>query len=179
MLILPKARLDPIPSPLIFLIGPIACAPPWHEEAIKVLHSLDPRVHVACPKPRPIGVVGDVLMSGTHPDFATRREWEWYYLLHAAKHGVILAWLPGPVKHDCDVVYGATTRLELGQWMTRASMDSRIHLCVGSDGSFPVISVIERDLHRHLPNFIMQPSLHATCAQAVQLLSVQSSLPGW
>jgi len=130
---------------------------------------------VACPNLHPHGIADkvEVVRRGDGPDFESRRAWEWYYLEHAAKHGVIMAWLPTPQKHDCNIVYGATTRLELGQWMTRALMDPSINLCVGSDGGFPVISVIARDLLQHLPNSILQPTLRDTCEQAVRMLNMQ------
>lgn len=48
--IVPNFWYDTKKFPVIFLAGPIKCAPAWHEKAVKYLSSSDSDLIIACPK---------------------------------------------------------------------------------------------------------------------------------
>lgn len=78
-------------------------------------------------------------------------------------------WLPGEETHDCQKVYGATTRMELGQWMTNYKNDRSVRLVIGSDGRFSELDVIKYDLSLDAPEKRIRNTLEETCFEAVQL----------
>src|SRR3989338_8562800 len=91
------------------------------------------------------------------------------YLVIASKTGAILFWLPGEAEHDCQKVYGAMTRVEIGQWMTRYNFDKHVRFCVGSDGKFPELNIIEFDLKMDAYDKDIKKTLEETCSEAVRL----------
>jgi hypothetical protein len=88
----------------------------------------------------------------------------------ASQQGAILFWLPGEARHTCDKVYGAMTRLELGQWMTRHHFDLSVRFCVGSDGKFPELRTIAYDLSCDAPGKMIFGTLEETCDEALRLV---------
>jgi len=168
-LIIPKTYVSEINRPLVFLAGPIINAPNWQEDAIELLFSRDPNLVVASPRFRVSDRVSPYLLEGQEGHFPRARAWERHYLDIASKTGAVLFWLPGEGERSMDKVYGAMTRVELGQWMTNYLHDNSIRLCIGSDGNFPELSPIRYDLSLDAPNKIIFSSLEDTCNEAVRL----------
>ena len=79
-------------------------------------------------------------------------------------------WLPGEESHDCNKVYGAMTRLELGQWMSNYRHNNSIKFCVGSDGKFLELGTIAYDLQLDAPNKMIYETLEETCSEALKLI---------
>ena len=65
----------------------------------------------------------------------------------AAEGGNLLFWLPkaDPEYYLHIMAYGATTRFELGEWMTRYSIDNSLSLEIGGEKGFPAIHTIMYD----------------------------------
>lgn len=168
-LIIPKTYIEKIDAPLIFLAGPIKSAPNWQAEAIDILFSLNQDIIVASPKKEFGDEILQYVMQGNENYFPRQRAWERYYLDIASKAGSILFWLPGEERHDCKKVYGAMTRIELGQWMTKYKNEKSIRLCFGSDGNFPELSVIKYDLSLDAPDKKIIDNLEDTCKEALML----------
>ena len=168
-LIIPKSYVL-VETPLIFLAGPIRSAPNWQDVAIKLLFSQKPDLTIVSPRR---GIREDItkyLVKGDGNFFPRQRAWERHYLDIASKTGAILFWLPGEEEHKCEKVYGAMTRVEIGQWMTNYRHDNSVKFCVGSDGNFPELNTIEYDLSIDAPNKKVHDSLESTCNEALQLI---------
>jgi hypothetical protein len=167
-LILPNHEIE-VTKPVIFLAGPIRSAPEWQEEAIKYLltnfKNLD--FNIASPT-RETKIGGEYLLPG-EKKFLRQRAWERHYLNLAADNGAILFWLPGEATHDCNKVYGAITRMELGQWMTNYRHDPSKKVCFGTDGKFPEMRTIEYDLELDCPDKKIFGTLEETCNEAIRL----------
>jgi hypothetical protein len=86
----------------------------------------------------------------------------------AGRHGCILFWLPGPEYLEEGLVYGATTRFELGEWMYRSRMDGTLGLEIGSDGQFPTLHTIKYDMECNMPGKPLHSDLQATCMAGIQ-----------
>lgn len=168
-LIIPKVYVPDLKAPLIFLAGPIRSAPNWQDEAIEILFSQEPDVIIASPRRGIRDNIAKHIMSGDEHYFPRQRAWERHYLDIAAKKGAILFWLPGEAEHDCQKVYGAMTRLELGEWMTNYRHNNLVRFCVGSDSKFPELRTIQFDLTLDAPDKEIKKSLEETCAEAVRL----------
>ena len=168
-LIIPKTYVQELDTPLIFLAGPIMSAPNWQDKAIEILFSLEDNLLIASPR-RGIGEnISKYVVGGYENFFSRQREWERHYLDIASKNGAILFWLPGEAEHNCEKSYGAMTRLELGQWMTRYSYDKNVHFCVGSDGNFSELETIKYDLSLDAPDKKIIGTLEETCKEALRL----------
>ncbi|MBI1968458.1 hypothetical protein HYS49_00965, partial [Candidatus Woesearchaeota archaeon] len=114
--------------------------------------------------------------------FPRQRAWERHYLDAAGlpeseSGGAVLFWLPGEAEHNCQKVYGAMTRIELGQWMTNYQHDKRVRFCVGSDGNFPELRTIAYDLQLDAPDKDVKKTLEETCAEALRLASKGRDFP--
>ncbi|MBI2124207.1 hypothetical protein HYT92_00275 [Candidatus Pacearchaeota archaeon] len=116
--IIPRTYVRELTAPLIFLAGPIRCAPNWQDEAIEILFSQEPNLIIASPRRGVRDKIACYIAPGDETYFSRQRAWERHYLDIASKTGAILFWLPGEAEHDCNKEYGAMTRVELGQWMT-------------------------------------------------------------
>jgi len=77
--------------------------------------------------------------------------------------------LPGEEEHNCKKVYGAMTRVELGQWMTNYRHNNSVRFCVGGDGKFPELHTVAYDLQVDAPDKIIFRLLEETCSEAVRL----------
>ena len=172
-LIIPKTYVQEIREPLIFLAGPINGAPNWQDEAVELLFSQNPSLVIASPRREVRNEIEPYIATGDEDYFPRQRAWERHYLDISSKTGAILFWLPGEKKHDCQKVYGAMTRLELGQWMTRYSYDRSVRFCVGSDGYFPELHTIEYDLRLDAPDKEIRKTLAETCVEALQLVHLK------
>lgn len=168
-LIIPKTYVQELDAPLIFLAGPIRSAPNWQDEAIKILFSKEPNLIIASPRRGIRDNIAKYIISGNEIYFSRQRAWERHYLDIASKTGAILFWLPGEEEHNCEKVYGAMTRVEIGQWMTRYHFDKKVHFCVGSDSKFSELHTIEFDLKLDAPDKKINKTLEETCAEAIQL----------
>ena len=168
-LIIPKTYIKDLDAPLIFLAGPIRSAPNWQDKAIKILFSQESNLIIASPRRGIRNGISEDIISGNENYFPRQRAWERYYLDLASRTGAILFWLPEEEKHNCNKVYGAMTRIELGQWMTNYRYDNSVHFCVGTDGKFPEMDTIEYDLSLDAPDKKIFNSLEETCAEALRL----------
>jgi hypothetical protein len=168
-IIIPNRYVKNINTPLIFLAGPIMSAPNWQDEAIKILLSKNFNLTIASPRRGIRDDIAKYVLEGESNYFLRQRGWERHYLDLASKTGAIMFWLPGEEKHDCNKVYGAITRLELGQWMTRYSFDNSVRFCVGSDGKFPELNTNAYDLKIDAPDKQIKWSLEETCEEALRL----------
>ncbi len=168
-LIIPKTYVQELGSPLIFLAGPIRSAPNWQDEAVELIFSQEPNLVIASPRRGIRDKIAQHVISGDETYFLRQRAWERHYLDVASKTGAILFWLPGETGHDCQKVFGAMTRVEIGQWMTRYDFDKNVRFCIGSDGRFPELHTIEFDLKMDAPDKDIKKTLEETCAEAVRL----------
>lgn len=167
--IIPKTYVQNIEAPLIFLAGPIGSAPNWQDEAIEFLLSKNANLVIASPRWGIRDKIAPYITQGDENYFLRARAWERHYLDIASKTGAILFWLPGEAEHNCEKVYGAMTRLEIGQWMTNYRHDNSVRFCVGSDGKFPEVHTIEFDLQLDAPDKKIFSSLEQTCVEALRL----------
>lgn len=140
------------PKPIIFLAGPIRNAPPWRNEAIKLLIEKDLGVFIASPA----RTISEELRPYVEKDkveyelFERQRAWEQYYLYEAAKKGCVFFYLPkeSETKEVEDKVYSHITMLELGEWIERHKNNKKINLVIATDGSFPEWSVVKYELEK-------------------------------
>ncbi len=168
--IIPKTYVKDLDKPLIFLAGPIRGAPLWQDEAIKYLLSKNSNIIIASPRREARDSFVDSIIKGDETFFERQRAWERHYLDIASKSGVILFWLPQETQHDCKKSYGAMTRLELGQWITRYNLDNSIRFCIGSDGKFSELNTIAYDLKLDAPYKEIFSTLKETCDEALRLI---------
>ncbi|MDP2906568.1 MAG: hypothetical protein Q8O03_01365 [Nanoarchaeota archaeon] len=171
--IIPKTYIKVIEFPLIFLAGPIRGAPNWQDEAIKILLSQSPDLIITSPRRGIRDAISNYILQGDDNYFPRQRAWERHYLDIASKKGTILFWLPGEEQHNCEKVYGAITRLELGQWMTNYKHDKSVRFCVGSDGEFPELDTNKYDLSLDAPDKDIKKTLEETCYEAIKIASQQ------
>lgn len=167
--IIPNTYVSDLKTPLIFLAGPIRGAPNWQDKAVEFLLSQEPNLIVASPRRGIRNKIAPYIAKGDENHFSRQREWERYYLDIASKTGAIMFWLPGEKNHKCSKVYGATTRVELGQWMTAYRYDKSTRFCVGSDGNFHELRTIEYDLKMDAPEKEIKKTLNETCIEALRL----------
>lgn len=173
-LIIPKTYVQDLQEPLIFLAGPIRSAPNWQDEAVHYLFSLNPNLAIASPRRDVRESIVQYIVSGNETYFPRQRAWERHYLDIASRTGAILFWLPGEEQHQCKKVYGAMTRVELGQWMANYRNNQEVRFCIGSDGEFSELDTIRYDLHLDAPHKEIKKSLEETCAEAVMLTTLHS-----
>ena len=174
-LIIPKTYVQEIEHPLIFLAGPIRSAPNWHDKAIDFLFSKNSDLVIASPRRGIRDEIKPYIAVGNETYFQRQREWEWHYLDIASKKGSILFWLPEEEKHNCEKVYGAMTRIEMGQWMTHYKYNKNVRFCVGSDGNFSELDTIRYDLKLNAPNKEIKKTLEETCIEALKLAQADSA----
>lgn len=167
--IIPNTYVETFDSPLIFLAGPIRSAPNWQDEAIGIIFSGRPDVVIASPRRGIRESIAPYVFHGNESHFSRQRAWERHYLDLASKTGAIMFWLPGEEIHDYNKVYGAMTRLELGQWMTNYKHDKNVRFCIGSDGQFPEIRTIRYDLSLDAPDKIVCATLEDACHESLRL----------
>jgi hypothetical protein len=156
--------------PLIFLCGPLHGAPNWQEEAAKLILRKSKDMMVASPR----RIFGDLLPPGYHRSlrhsFSRQRAWERYYLEKASRYGSILFWLPDadPARRVPNLTYGATTRFELGEWLTRVSFDEKIPLEIGGQEGFDTLHTVRYDMKRLAPYLKLHQSLEEVVDAAIE-----------
>lgn len=175
-IIIPKTYVEKLDAPLIFLAGPIRSAPNWQDKAIEILFSQEPNLIIASPRRGIRENIFKYLVTDNENYFPRQRTWERHYLNIASKTGAILFWLPGEAEHDCEKAYGAMTRIELGQWMTRYSFDKNIRFCIGSDGKFSELDTIKYDLSIDAPDKRIINTLEETCKETIRLAHKSSQI---
>ena len=129
-------------GPLIFLEGPIRCAPDWQAAAIRFFRSVA-KLHaaefkkrfskgltIASPR-RKLEIRGDF----TDEKFNQQVDWEIFHRDYAVKHGVILVWLPRPIKEIRGRAYAQTSRFEIGEDMARHRLEGA-RMVVGIEPGF-------------------------------------------
>jgi len=168
-LIIPKTYIENIETPLIFLAGPIRSAPIWQDKAVNILLLKDPKLTVVSPRRGIRSSINKFVLNGDENYFPRQRSWERYHLNIASKTGAILFWLPGEIDHNCEKVYAAMTRKELGDWSTAYKYDKSIRFCIGSDGKFSELDTLRYDLLMDIPNKDIKDSLEETCEEALRL----------
>jgi len=168
-LILPKTFVKDLNEPVIFLASPILSAPNWQDKAIMILFELESNLIIVSPKRGSSPEIEKYIVSGDTSYFPRQRAWERHYLDVASKKGCILFWLPGEEQHNCQKVFGAMTRVEIGQWMTHYNLDNKVRFCIGTDGKFPEVNTIEFDLKLDAPDKIIHKTLEETCLNALKI----------
>jgi hypothetical protein len=172
-LIIPKTLAEPFEGPLIFLAGPIRGAPNWQDIAIQNILQKNGDMTIASPRRGVRDAIAKYVLHGNDAYFTRQRAWERHYLDLASKTGAILFWLPGEEEHSCEKAYGAMTRLELGQWMTRYKSDHSMRICIGSDGKFSELNTIMYDLSQDCPDVPIKSTLEETCLEAIRLSTLK------
>lgn len=168
-LLIPNEHIENITNPLIFLAGPIRSGPNWHDEAVLYLASKDENLTIVSPRRFVRDPIAPYIVKSNSEYFPRQRAWERHYLDYASRKGCIMFWLAGETEHDCNKSYGAMTRVELGQWMTRYSIDNSIKFCVGGDGKFSEENTIAFDLSIDAPDKKIFRTLEETCDEALRL----------
>jgi hypothetical protein len=162
--ILPNTYLE-FMGPSIFLAGPSRSAPLWQDESIDYIAAKGKNIILINPSRNSKTTLR---LPGDEKYFPRQRAWERHYLEKSSKRGCIMFWLPGEASHACNKVYGAMTRIELGQWMTRHHVDRDVRLVIGTDGNFPEMHTIEYDLKQDAPDVPIHKTLAETCDAAVR-----------
>ncbi len=163
-IILPKTYVANIEEPIIFLAGPIRSAPNWQDDAIKCILNKNSNLTVASPRRGIRENISKYVLKGNETYFSRQREWELHYLHKASKNGSILFWLCGEEEHNCNKVYGAMTRVEIGEWMAHYNHDRSLHFCVGSDSKFSELHTVEYDLKHYAPDKQIIKAKNSICA---------------
>lgn len=157
------------PKSLIFLAGPIQNAPKWHNKAISILTEAHPDVCIATPSEKALTrEAQEYLARGFVNAKVPKRTWEWIFLQQASEKGAILFWLAKPTRLTKNKQYGATTRLELGQWMTEYKHNNDLRVCVGIEAGFPEDKPIRYDLKKYARGIHIHDSLEEVCKCALQ-----------
>ncbi len=139
-------------KPIVFLAGPIRNAPPWRNDAIKLLIEKGLDIFIASPA-RTISEELRPYVAKDKPEyelFERQRAWEQHYLYEAAKNGCIFFYLPkeAEVKEVADKVYSHITMMELGEWIERHKNNKEMNLVIATDGNFPEWSTIKYELEK-------------------------------
>jgi hypothetical protein len=168
-LIIPKIYVKDINYPIIFLAGPIRSAPNWQDKAIKYIISKDPNIIIASPRRGIRDNISPYIITGDENYFPRQRAWERHYLDVATSNGAIMFWLPFEEEHNCNKVYGAMTRFELGLVLGWYKYNKEISFCIGTDNDFSEFDIMNYDLKLDAPLKEIQYSLEKTCDKAIEL----------
>jgi len=155
-----------INGPLIFLAGPIECAPLWQEEAAKILQSLDDKITIVSPRMKNDEVEKNL-------DEAARikkTDWETKYLNQAAQNGAILFWLAKRIKNIPSQAYAKSSRFEISEWKEKYH-NSKFNLSIGIETGFEGDWYIQHRLSQDCPDLKIFSTLVDTCKSAIQLIS--------
>jgi hypothetical protein len=150
-----------VSGPVVFLAGPIRGAPAWHPEAVRLLWSLAPHLHVANPSPPE---------SPASFEYPVQVDWETHHLRRAAANGVILFWLAKEQVHICERAYAQTTRFELAEWKVRHERDAT-KLVVGIEPGFTGARYVRQRLAQDCPKVPVCETLEETVRRAVGLVA--------
>lgn len=165
-------------GPVVFLGGPIQGAPPWHKDAIDIIHDIDERIVIACPaKDYPPG------------EFVYEKQVDWETMyLNAAAYGEyrkrriaqvaggIMFWLAAQVEEireegeEFPRAYAQTTRQELGEWRNEKKHNDHIKMAVGIEKGFGNARYIRRRLEQDTPTVPILDNLEDTCRAITRLI---------
>ena len=164
-------------APVIFLAGPMHGAPAWQPRAFDLIRELTDDVVVGSPRRFHSVEHYRFKQPDTLRYFPRQRPWERYLMDLAGRQGCVMFWLPGPAGPLDGMVYGATTRFELGMWAARYAANPSLGLCVGTDGEFPTVHTIAWDLEHEMHGRTLHRSLEATVREAVNI--ARESFASW
>lgn len=167
-IILPRTFVE-TKEPLIFLAGPIHSAKVWRDMAMEMIWKLAPEMTIVSPAEKIAIEHESFVASGKTDHFHRQRAWERHYLDVAARNGCIMFWLPKEDPHNCEKVYGAMTRIEIGACLAWYKQNPATRFCIGSDGYFPEFDIIQYDMSLDAPDKVVFHSLEETCKEAVRL----------
>lgn len=151
---------------IIFLAGPIQGDDLWQNEAINIIHQIDDKIQIACPR-RPLMNKKDFNPT----EYAQQVDGETHYLRKAGKSGVIMFWLAKEFEHIPHRAYAQTTRFELAEWKIRHERDDA-KLVLGIEAGFGNERYIRRRFGQDCLDIIIYNSLQETCRQTVKLFYV-------
>ncbi|MBN1923482.1 MAG: hypothetical protein JW791_01840 [Nanoarchaeota archaeon] len=161
-------------TPVLFLAGPINSAPPWQEEAIRLVKELaDYELYIACPKYELSNNFRDIIVNEDGPIdapcFEKQLLWERYYMHFAASSGALMFWLPKPARHDCERTYARDTRGELGEY--RGLMQyGGLNVVIGGEEGFDGLKVIKENFLDALMSMRFYETLEDTVKAALELI---------
>ena len=171
-ILLPKTSAQ-TNEPIIYLAGPILNAPEWQDEASLYILKKEPNIIIATPRSGIRDTIQPYIITEEQDKtkFPRQVAWEKEHLTIASRTGAILFWLPEQKKQldEEEKVYGALTRVEIGQWMTEYKHDPRIHICFGTDGKFSEIDQIQWYLQQYAPDKKIHATLEETCDEAIRI----------
>ncbi|PWU05346.1 MAG: hypothetical protein C5B51_14775 [Terriglobia bacterium] len=168
-LIIPKTYVAKLDSPVIFLAGPLKTSSNWQDDAVDVLFSLEKNLSIVSPRKGVREGIANYIVSGDDYFFPRPRAWERHYLDVASREGAVMFWLPGEAMHNHIKVYGAMTWFELGHCIADLRRGNNPRFCIGSDGHFPEIDILQYDLSIEAPEMSIKKTLDATCFEAIQI----------
>ncbi len=146
-------------GPVIFLAGPIQGGPDWQNEAVHLIHDLDPAIVVASPR-----------KNYAEGSFVYERQvdWETHFLRIAGRTGVVAFWLAAQTEETPGRSYAQTTRFELGEWKMRHEHDGA-YLTIGIEEGFGNARYIRRRFSQDAPDVKIANSLEEMSRNAVNL----------
>ena len=157
-------------NPLIFLAGPIHCAPRWQDKAVEILFSLNEDLDIASPS----WYLKEAYQKGNKPKPRGKSQvpWETFHLRKAGtEKGAILFWLAEAAGHDCSYGYARTTRGELGEWLTRANICGD-YIALGIERGFEGADYWRwRIVSRDFGDQNISETLEDTCREALRMIA--------
>lgn len=153
---------EEINGPLIFLAGPTEGVHDWQSEAIGFFQ-INPNISVASPR-RGIEKQSDIGGKKYREQF----EWERLYLEYAARHGVVMFWLPKSAENIEQSSYAHTFLFELGEFVTRYSSE-KFRIVVGIEKEFPEERFIREMLAFKIPDVPISNNLNDTCGRVLEM----------
>jgi len=157
-LILPPTFLED-DSPVIYLAGPIDGADCWQEEAIELIQSIAPELHIVSPRDKGTCKTVDV--------YSHNLSWDNFHLQKAADNGAVIFWL-AKQQDDHEGSYAQTTRFKLGEWKIRHERDD-VKVVVGIEDGFSNAWYIRKRLSDECPGIPICSSLNEACQVAGDL----------
>lgn len=151
-------------TPLIYLAGPIQGARDWQREATKILEDLAPDVDVANPRCAKFNGIAEAQL-----------QFEMRFMERAAQSGVILFMLVPETQHRCGRAYGAQTRFELGEWVTKSEA-GLARVVVGIERGFAGGPYLQRRITLSSPRVPICRTIRQACAVAAELVHDESPI---
>ena len=156
-------------APMIFLAGPIHGDPVWQSAAFDIIRATAGDMVVASPRRLHSVEHYRFKQTDTLRSFREQNQWEHFMMETAGRQGCVLFWLPGPADAPHGAVYRATTSIALRTWISRYSGNPDAGLCIGTDGAFPGIDTITRELALGMPRHTLHRTLEATVREAISI----------
>jgi hypothetical protein len=158
-----------INGPLIFLVGPIECAPLWQEEASKILQSLNDKITIVSPR-----MENDEVEKNLGEASRIKKiDWETKYLNQASQNGAILFWLAKRIKDIPSQAYAKSSRFEIAEWKEKYR-NSKFNLSIGIETGFDGDWYIRHRLNQDCPDLKISSTLIDTCKLTIELISKSS-----